>query len=172
MKLRFEQIDKQGYRVVLDGERLFLPEEDVAVELAGHLLFSKSSGESVILHGELQGSFVGRCSFCADDVPFSFKEKVCCRFSVGEIEEKNLEKESEIDCHSNDLENIYLATPEIDMDEVVQEQVYLNLPLQLLCRQDCAGICPHCGANLNNEKCSCDGAESASPFAVLAKLKK
>ncbi len=168
MKLRFEQIERQGCRIELDDKRLFLQEEEVDVELAGVLVFSRRS-EDVVLRGELRGHLVGRCSFCAVDVPFSFAEQLGYRFVVGE---DVLVEEREVDCRSGELETFFLSVPEIEVDEVLQEQVYLNLPLQLLCRQDCRGLCSGCGANLNNEQCTCDGVQSASPFAVLGKLKK
>jgi uncharacterized protein len=37
----------------------------------------------------------------------------------------------------------------------VREQVLLAVPLKVICREDCKGLCPHCGANQNLERCSC-----------------
>ena len=47
----------------------------------------------------------------------------------------------------------------------------LMVPLKPLCQEDCRGLCPICGANLNRETCSCQAEKSDSPFAALAKLK-
>jgi len=41
------------------------------------------------------------------------------------------------------------------LEDAVREQVLLALPLKVICREDCKGLCPHCGANLNLEQCSC-----------------
>ena len=41
------------------------------------------------------------------------------------------------------------------LEDAVREQVLLALPLKVICREDCKGLCPHCGANLNSERCSC-----------------
>jgi uncharacterized protein len=41
------------------------------------------------------------------------------------------------------------------LDDVVREQILLAVPLKLTCREDCKGLCPHCGKNRNNEDCSC-----------------
>jgi uncharacterized protein len=38
---------------------------------------------------------------------------------------------------------------------VLREQVLLAVPLKVICRQDCKGLCPQCGKNLNTESCSC-----------------
>jgi uncharacterized protein len=41
------------------------------------------------------------------------------------------------------------------LEDVLQEQVLLALPLKAICRDDCRGLCPHCGKNLNLEQCDC-----------------
>lgn len=45
------------------------------------------------------------------------------------------------------------------LEDVLREQVLLALPLKAICRDDCKGLCPHCGKNLNLEQCNC-----AEPF--------
>lgn len=44
---------------------------------------------------------------------------------------------------------------EIDLTEAVQEQIVLALPMKLLCREDCEGICPQCGVDRNETACDC-----------------
>jgi len=41
------------------------------------------------------------------------------------------------------------------LEDVLREQVLLALPLKAICREDCKGLCPHCGKNLNQEQCDC-----------------
>lgn len=41
------------------------------------------------------------------------------------------------------------------LEDALREQVLLALPLKVICREDCKGLCPHCGANLNDRRCSC-----------------
>ncbi len=41
------------------------------------------------------------------------------------------------------------------LEDVLREQVLLAVPLKALCREDCKGLCPHCGKNLNHGECSC-----------------
>ena len=41
------------------------------------------------------------------------------------------------------------------LEDVLREQLLLALPLKAICREDCKGLCPHCGRNLNNEQCNC-----------------
>jgi DUF177 domain-containing protein len=42
------------------------------------------------------------------------------------------------------------------LEDVLREQVLLALPLKVTCREDCKGLCPHCGKNLNEAQCSCE----------------
>ena len=41
------------------------------------------------------------------------------------------------------------------LEDVLREQVLLALPIKAICREDCRGLCPHCGGNLNHEPCNC-----------------
>ena len=43
----------------------------------------------------------------------------------------------------------------IDLDEDIRQEVFLNLPSRMICREDCKGLCPQCGVNLNQEECKC-----------------
>ena len=61
----------------------------------------------------------------------------------------------------------------IDMTPLIEQALLLELPLVPLCADDCKGICPRCGANLNEGPCSCAEAAPAEdgPFAALRNLK-
>ena len=58
----------------------------------------------------------------------------------------------------------------IDIDETLIEQIFLELPLRHLCKEDCKGLCPKCGCDLNKEQCNCTLAEPDPRFDVLRKL--
>ncbi len=62
---------------------------------------------------------------------------------------------------------IHASTNEIDIAEDVREYILLAVPMKLLCREDCAGLCGTCGANLNHGACSCpkDDAGPGEHFA-------
>ena len=55
----------------------------------------------------------------------------------------------------DDIGVSYYRDDEIDLGEVIREQFYLALPMKPLCREDCQGLCPTCGANRNRETCDC-----------------
>jgi uncharacterized protein len=56
------------------------------------------------------------------------------------------------------------------LDDVIREQVLLAVPLKVVCREDCKGLCPHCGKNLNAEQCSCSEPATDVRWAALKDL--
>jgi uncharacterized protein len=68
-----------------------------------------------------------------------------------------------------DLDPIY--GEEIDLAEIAMEQLVLALPPYPVCRPDCKGLCPRCGADLNVEPCDCSAKQVDPRLAVLAGLK-
>lgn len=63
----------------------------------------------------------------------------------------------------------YIHDDMLDPDPVVSSEVMMNLPMKVLCREDCRGICLKCGANLNSEACSCTKEPAPGSFADLLK---
>ena len=84
------------------------------------------------------------------------------------VEEKDLDAE--------DIEVAYYKEGEpVDLRPLIAEQIYLKAPQYPYCQDSCKGLCVQCGANLNEQTCSCAGrlkSETLSPFSVLKKLKK
>jgi uncharacterized protein len=58
----------------------------------------------------------------------------------------------------------------LDLTEVVRQNLLLATPTSPLCRPDCRGLCPTCGANLNEEPCSCQREEEDPRLAALRDL--
>jgi len=50
-----------------------------------------------------------------------------------------------------------LAHDLLDLAPLARDAILLDLPLAPLCREDCAGLCPYCGIDLNDETCDCQG---------------
>lgn len=68
-----------------------------------------------------------------------------------------------------DDEDVMPVSPDgyIDLEPPVRDEVGLSMPLTPLCRNDCAGLCPTCGNDLNTDPCDGHDEVSSSPFAVL-----
>jgi DUF177 domain-containing protein len=66
----------------------------------------------------------------------------------------------------------YYTGEGVELDDVLREQVLLSLPLKALCKDDCRGLCPHCGKNLNEGQCSCSTKEEDPRWEALKDIKK
>jgi len=71
----------------------------------------------------------------------------------------------------DDLSLGYYQDGVIDIDDLTREQIELALPMARLCTEQCRGLCPECGANLNLGKCSCGEDQVDTRWAALKELK-
>jgi len=108
----------------------------------------------VEISGNITANFVTNCHSC------------------GETAKSNIEFEIFETYRREPADSEYeLFGDEVDFDEMILENVRLNLPIKILCKDDCKGVCLICGKNLNRESCDCEKEEkSESPFDVLNKL--
>jgi len=58
----------------------------------------------------------------------------------------------------------------LNLTETARQYLLTAMPVKPVCRPDCKGLCPDCGANLNAEECRCSEEPVSSPFAALASL--
>jgi uncharacterized protein len=79
--------------------------------------------------------------------------------------------EGEREVEQDDLTTAFYENDEIDLGQLMREQFYLSLPMKPLCREDCKGLCPQCGTNLNRATCSCQRDWDDPRFAALRVLK-
>lgn len=119
-------------------------------------VFSKA--DVVYLDVDISFDFFGFCDRCAEDVKKSFD------FKVKHIVVERLENENDDDDY------IVVKNRELDLDELVSEEVSLSLPSKILCKEDCKGLCPKCGANLNVKKCDCKSDVDPRMAALLQLL--
>lgn len=150
----------------------FSPEELAAPELAalgpvaveGKLTFVESG---YLLTGRLR--YVPRlvCDRCLREVPetrdIPLELLVLTHAKAPEAEEQELEEK--------DLSVVHLSGDILDTEPLVVEQIQLNIPMKPLCRPDCAGLCPVCGIDLNEESCDCERQTPDPRWAALAALK-
>jgi uncharacterized protein len=71
----------------------------------------------------------------------------------------------------NDLSLGFYQDGVIDVDDLAREQIELALPMARLCTEDCRGLCPECGANLNLGECACSKEQVDLRWAALKELK-
>jgi uncharacterized protein len=85
------------------------------------------------------------------------------------------EAEDEVELSDRDMVVAFYEGERLDLGQVLREQFLLSMPMKKLCREDCLGLCPACGANRNERACGCPPAEgeTADPrLAILGQLFK
>jgi uncharacterized protein len=80
--------------------------------------------------------------------------------------------ESETEVEDDDLETSFYRDDQIDLDQLLREQFYLALPMKPLCQEECRGLCPQCGTNLNLATCACAPAWDDPRLEPLKNLKQ
>ena len=66
---------------------------------------------------------------------------------------------------------LHVAAEVVETEPILLEQLQLNIPMKPLCRPDCAGLCPLCGADLNLGACDCSEPVGDPRWAALAALR-
>ena len=105
-----------------------------------------------------------KCDRCLTPVKKHFEIKVAEVFVSRDELGDNPDQE--------DLEFVYDKSV-IDISDILRERLLLSLPMTVLCKKDCKGLCPKCGKNLNLGKCDCTfeeeepQEEKLNPFAIL-----
>lgn len=64
-------------------------------------------------------------------------------------------------------EQSYMDGYNLDVDQLLQEELMLNMPSKVLCKEDCKGVCPRCGVNLNYETCSCETEDLDPRMSII-----
>ena len=98
----------------------------------------------------------GECARCAKELTVPFAHEFEERF------EKNAPEDGDAYPFSGE---------ELDLSDLVRDTILLNMENYVLCKDDCRGLCPVCGCDLNTVQCSCEQeAEDDNPFAKLKAL--
>ena len=110
----------------------------------------------VMLSARAVFTFDGRCDRCL--APFSREYDI----PVEHILVATLENE--------DSDYVLLEDYQLALDDVVQGDIFLELPYKSLCREDCRGLCSQCGKDLNEGDCGCQTKTVDPRLAILSQL--
>ena len=108
------------------------------------------------------------CARCLDIVV----EEISRDFDLCYRPMTSIAHEEEFQLNLDDTEIAFFEGDGLFLADVLAEQVILSLPMKVICRSDCRGLCPHCGANLNNEECRCEKHSADPRLAPLSRLKQ
>lgn len=113
------------------------------VEVSGGFVFT---GENILLKGTVAASYEAVCSRCLKPVPASMR--------VSFSEEFAKEEDAE---HPD---RYLYRGDQLVLNQMAGDLLALNTPMRHLCREDCKGLCPVCGADRNEVSCGCSGGDN------------
>ena len=121
----------------------------------------EKENRQILLTAKISASGTFRCDRCTEEFeqPLESEYTVVYLFAAPEADD-------------GDVRVIAPETPSIDLTGDIRDTVMLSVPLKLLCREDCRGLCPICGADWNHQTCSCVRVEADSRWDSLRKLLK
>jgi uncharacterized protein len=171
MRIRFDEISPQGNQYVFRELPGLIAQQDYTVvgPLRADCLVRRDGDDKIVFQGKLVCTLNLMCDRCLASFLFEVQAE-WQQFFVME-DAQSCDEQGREHCLI-DLDITVLEEPVIDLDDILRQQVYLALPVKMLCADSCLGICPRCGVNMNQEHCTCANSHEHSPFAVLAKLKK
>lgn len=121
--------------------------------------------------GSMTATALLPCGRCLEDFREKLNRRFTLRYSHAIPSDLVPAGEPEVELSAEQMDLILFDGETINLRDAVQEQVVLALPFKPLCREDCKGLCSHCGADLNLAPCGCKGDVGKNPFAVLKNKK-
>jgi len=175
MRIRVDEIPESGRFLHFHWDdarfRQYLPEEDpFEFKLIRPLnvdLEIQKRPDHICVQGRLQGTLQVTCHRCLTAFPWPLEEQI----EIFLVEEEKSEASEEIELGVGDLDYEFFDGVIIEIDELVAEQIFLALPVKILCSENCRGLCPRCGANLNEEPCRCEKSAGGTAFSALEAIK-
>ena len=125
-------------------------------------------GQFLELKGRIHTAVRGSCSRCLELVVVP----VDCSFAEQLLYAKDVSLFSHLAVDEVEEKYFIYDKDTLDITDIIRESILAVLPQKILCRDDCRGLCPKFGKNLNQGQCDCDLHEVDPRFAILAKLKE
>jgi uncharacterized protein len=118
--------------------------------------------------GELHTRLEMVCARCLEPV----QEEISREFDLFYRPLEPVHPDEEVRLKNADIDIGFFKGEGLFLADVLAEQVLLAIPMKVICRSDCRGLCPSCGANLNADECRCEKHAGDSRLAPLARLKQ
>lgn len=118
---------------------------------------------TIFVQGKLRTGVYVPCSRCLKQIGHSIEEDFSGEFLLAG---KSLSEMGE------EFSGQYYIGDFIQLDGLIRENIYLSLPMQFLCSQECQGLCPQCGVTLDAGQCNCEHEQVDPRLEVLKQLLK
>jgi len=114
------------------------------------------TGETVSIEAVATATVVSRCARCLEEVRFPISAEMHAEFA----------RQPDPD----DPDQYPFEASTVELTEAIKDALLLELPIQMFCSEDCKGLCPQCGVNLNTGSCNCLKGDDDNPFSVLRSI--
>ncbi|MDO4278387.1 MAG: DUF177 domain-containing protein [Lachnoclostridium edouardi] len=122
-----------------------------------------TGGRKLEATGKAALSLMIPCSRCLEPVKVDFDLDIDISLDLNQSEEDRVE---------NLDEQPYISGNYLDVDQLVRNELLLNLPMKVLCDENCKGICNRCGRNLNHGDCQCERSSPDPRMSVIQDIFK
>ena len=126
------------------------------------LTLTHLGGKKIRMNAEIQMTLEIPCARCLEPVSVPFEILVDTQLELPETPDQEVEESEEP----------YIDGYQLDVDALVRNELFVHMPLRVLCKEDCKGICNKCGANLNVNTCDCDTRSLDPRMAVIQDIFK
>lgn len=174
MKIPLSDIPREGLDLQCEMDPATLDLEDSAVKFVAPVHVRSRLAvmdRTVYVSGEAEAQAGLQCVRCLEAIPFSIHPSFQMNVEPQEAASEKTPGEWR-ELHREELDEHTYSDDTIDLAELVREQILLALPAYPLCRADCRGLCPQCGADLNRVSCRCAVEESRPSMTHFQEMLK
>ncbi|HET9216994.1 MAG TPA: DUF177 domain-containing protein [Terriglobia bacterium] len=126
-------------------------------------------GEEIRVAGSLSTTLEMGCSRCLEPASTEIQKAFDLFFRESD---EDLYDEDEVELSEEDTRTAFFNGTQLAIGDVLREQVFLALPMKVLCRVDCKGLCPVCGTNRNQNTCGCSVEVFSPHMEKLLEIKR
>ena len=140
IKLKYSGKQESDYAFLYTATESLLPSDDAVINgpISVNVTVELHNG-NVYVDGMIDCTIVGRCARCVSEAKYEFSTDLSVRYVLNNPEEDDYLYKSGV----------------VDLTDAVNERIITNAPTVIYCKDNCKGLCPKCGCNLNLEDCNC-----------------
>lgn len=124
----------------------------------------REQGDDLFLSGKVGTTLTLSCDRCLGEARLTVEGSLALWLLTME--------RPELDPAKQDLIVLAPGQREVDLSALMIESIKLAIPPKVLCRTDCRGLCPTCGADLNHGQCGCENTEMDDRWSALTEIRQ
>lgn len=166
-KLKLDKLLTRHYDFTVNLPQIIVGQEKVAfngpIKVVADATFTQ---KDVLVEGKITAKAQVICHCCLEQFTLDIETPLVERFVTTAQYSLLTEKEQQ------DGDVNWYQNGQINLEPLIEQALYLALPMRAVCKENCQGLCPRCGCNLNLNKCECKDEEIDPRLAVLQQLLK